>query len=74
MNNKLENFDEAKSCFKKAIKLNPNISQAWDGLGYACDKLGDYSGAYEAYQKAVELEPNNERFKTNRDTVKSKIG
>ncbi len=38
-----------------ATKADPNLAQAWNGLGYSSRKLGDYKAALTAYDKAIEL-------------------
>jgi tetratricopeptide (TPR) repeat protein len=37
--------------------LNPNLPQAYNGLGYAYRKLGDYAKALENYDRALQLSP-----------------
>lgn len=73
LNNQQKNFEEAKRCFKKALKINPNSASAWAGLGFAYDGAEDYSNSLEAYKKAVELEPANENYKKNLETAKQKL-
>ena len=71
--NNQEKFEEAKKCFKKALKINPDDASAWAGLGFAYDGSEDYSNSNEAYKKAVELEPNNENYKKNLEIAKQKL-
>lgn len=42
--------------YQKAIAKNPQMFQAWSGLGYAYRKTGDYPSALEAYDKALAIE------------------
>lgn len=42
---------------KKALELRPGIPAAWNNLGMASDQKGDYKGALDAFDKALELLP-----------------
>lgn len=48
-------YTKARAKFDAATKADPNLSQAWNGLGYSSRKLGDYKAALVAYDKAIEL-------------------
>jgi len=48
-------YTKARSSFEAATKADPNLAQAWNGLGYTNRKLGDYKTALTAYDKAIEL-------------------
>lgn len=48
-------YTTARAKFEEATKEDPNLSQAWNGLGYSLRKLGDYKAALTAYDKAIEL-------------------
>jgi tetratricopeptide (TPR) repeat protein len=50
-------YTTARAKFEEATKEDPNLSQAWNGLGYSSRKLGDYKKALAAYDKAIELRP-----------------
>jgi tetratricopeptide (TPR) repeat protein len=50
-------YTTARAKFEEATKEDPNLSQAWNGLGYASRKLGNYKAALAAYDKAIELRP-----------------
>jgi len=49
------NFSEAIRCFRKAIDINPNMSDAWYNLGIAYGREQKNSEALEYYQKAAQL-------------------
>jgi tetratricopeptide (TPR) repeat protein len=53
-----EEYEKAFKDFKKASELNPKLPQAYNGMGFAYRKLGDYPNALEMYDKALELAPN----------------
>jgi tetratricopeptide (TPR) repeat protein len=48
-------YGKAREQFKAATQADPNLAQAWNGLGYSSRKLGDYKAALAAYDKAIEL-------------------
>jgi tetratricopeptide (TPR) repeat protein len=56
--------DEARSLysialgkFERAVRLDPDMHEAWNYVGYAHRKLGDYDDALEAYERALALRP-----------------
>jgi tetratricopeptide (TPR) repeat protein len=53
-----EEHEKALQHFSKAAELNPSMPQAWNGMGFAHRKLGDYSRALESYDRALALAPN----------------
>lgn len=52
-------LDEAAAKFRSAVKVAPDNSGAWNGLGWACFNSGKNSEGEKAFQKAVELEPGH---------------
>lgn len=48
-------YGKAREQFTAATKADPNLAQAWNGVGYSSRKLGDYKAALTAYDKAIEL-------------------
>jgi protein O-GlcNAc transferase len=51
-------FDEAITCYQKAIKLNPHLTVAYNNLGNALQEKGQLDEAITCYQKALDLTPN----------------
>jgi tetratricopeptide (TPR) repeat protein len=51
-------YEKARKDFLAATEKNPGMFQAHGGLGYVHRKLGDHAAALEAYDRALELEPN----------------
>ncbi len=43
--------------FQRAVELDPKMHEAWNYVGYAHRKLGDYDDALEAYERALALRP-----------------
>jgi Flp pilus assembly protein TadD len=51
------NISEAISDLTKAVKLRPDIPEAFHNLGYAFERNGDIKNAIRAYEKALNLKP-----------------
>jgi tetratricopeptide (TPR) repeat protein len=49
----------AVQSFQQALKLAPEYSPAYLGLGYVYEKLKFWNGAIEAYQKSILYNPDN---------------
>lgn len=56
-------FNEAKASFDRAIELDKLNAEAYRALGMTNLELKDYNGAYHAWLKAVDLNPNDEKSK-----------
>lgn len=52
-----DEYGKALKDFKRAADLNPRLYQAYNGMGYATRKLGDYAKALEYYDKAIQMAP-----------------
>ena len=55
--------------FEAVIKQVPTWSWAWNNLGYAHYKLGDFAPAQRYYEKALKLEPGYPRALVNRGNI-----
>ena len=51
------NCTEAVADLTKAVKLRPDIPEAFHNLGYAFERCGDIKNAIRAYEKALILKP-----------------
>lgn len=51
------NYSEAVSDLTKAIKLRPDIPEAFHNLGYAYERCGETQKAVKAYERALTLKP-----------------
>lgn len=49
-------FEEAVGFYREAIEIGPETSDLWTHLGSCLQQLRDYDGAYEAYDRAQELD------------------
>lgn len=54
-----ENLDEAIQYFDLALRLDPDLIDAWVKRGYCFFHLNNYSQAIISYDKALAIEPNN---------------
>jgi protein O-GlcNAc transferase len=50
-----DSWAQAKACFERAIALDKDFMEAYDGLGLALESLGDKTAATVQYQKAIDL-------------------
>jgi tetratricopeptide (TPR) repeat protein len=74
-------FNVAEICFKQgesakavsyyqlAIKINPKWSKPYPQLGYAYLNIGEYAGAVEAFNKFLEIDPDNPQAPTIRNLI-----
>lgn len=51
-------LESAAADFRRSVKAEPTLFQAWSELGFALRKLGRYDQSLEAYDKALSIEPN----------------
>ena len=54
-----ERFLEAGIIYKQILKINPNFSQAYFGLGICFEKLGKINDAIRYFRKFSEIKPNS---------------
>lgn len=53
--------------YNSAIALKPEYSIAFNNKGISLFNLGKYDEALECFNKAIQLDPNNENAYTNRE-------
>ncbi|CAO3611230.1 unnamed protein product [Cunninghamella blakesleeana] len=58
---------------KKAVEIDPKYSKAYSRMGHAYFCLDKFEEAVTAYEKGLELDPNNATLKSSLATAKSKI-
>jgi arylsulfatase A-like enzyme/Flp pilus assembly protein TadD len=51
-------WPQARDRSRQALKLNPKLPLAWNDLGVALFQLGDKAEGLDAWQKAVDLQPD----------------
>jgi len=65
-------YEEAIPLYQKSIELlgnNKDKAVAWNRLGHAYRRLGDDGNAIAAYQRAIELDPEETAFKNDLDGI-----
>jgi tetratricopeptide (TPR) repeat protein len=50
-------FEKSLKDFKNAAQLNPQLFQAYNGMGFGYRKTGDYAKALEMYDQAIKMAP-----------------
>ena len=52
-----DHYASSQTKFLQAVKLDPNMYEAWNYVGYTSRKLGNYDVALAAYERALSLHP-----------------
>ena len=60
-------WKEALYRWKRAVEVDPTYAAAFNNLAIAYEHNGQFDDARVAYEKALELEPNNVLIKQNYD-------
>ena len=60
-------WKEAIYRWERASKIDPNYAAAWNNLGIAYEHQGAFDKAREAYEMALDLEPDNINIQQNYD-------
>jgi Tfp pilus assembly protein PilF len=63
-------WKEALYRWERATQIDPSYAAAFNNLAVAYEQQGNFDKAREAYEKAVQLEPNNLQIKQNYDLFK----
>ena len=61
---------EALAHWERAVKLDPTYAPAYNNLAIGYEQQGDFEKARNAYEKALELNPNNTYVKQNYELFK----
>ena len=70
----LENFEQAKADYNKAIEINPEYGNAYNNRGNIRAEQADYKGAIKDYNKAIELNSQFVEAYCNRGIAKENLG
>lgn len=70
---KISDFTNSIEDCKNALKIDPSYSKAWGRLGLALLSNNQYEEAFEAYSKAIQLEPTNDGYKQNLKIIEDKL-
>ena len=63
-------WKEALYRWERATQIDPTYAAAFNNLAIAYEQLGEFDKARDAYEKAVELEPDNLMIRQNYDLFK----
>jgi type IV pilus assembly protein PilF len=61
---------EAIYRWEKATEIDPSYAAAFNDLGIGYEHEGDLPKARKAYEKALELDPNNQQIRQNYELFK----
>jgi Flp pilus assembly protein TadD len=60
-------WQEARFRFERAAQSDPQSAAAFNNLAVALEQMGDFAGARKAYEKALELKPDDAYIQQNYD-------
>jgi tetratricopeptide (TPR) repeat protein len=60
--------------YNEAIRLNPNLAEAYNNRGIVRNELGDKPGAIDDYNLALKFNPNLAKAYYNRGNVRNELG
>jgi Flp pilus assembly protein TadD len=66
-------WDEAIFRWRKVLSSNPDSAAAYNNLAVAYEQKGRMNEAEAAYQKALELDPDNEYIEANLNNFKKNL-
>lgn len=65
-----ELWKEATYRWEKATQIDPTYAEAWNNLAVGYEYAGRFEDADAAYQRALQLEPDNAMIRQNYDLFK----
>lgn len=60
-------WQEARFRFERAVELDPQNASALNNLAVACEQMGEFDKARQAYEKALALKPSDIYIQQNFD-------
>jgi Flp pilus assembly protein TadD len=60
-------WQEARFRFERAVLAEPTNAAALNNLAVSLEQMGDFAGARKAYEKALELKPDDAYIQQNYD-------
>jgi len=70
---RLRKYSHADIAYSTAVRLEPNMPRWWFRLGNACEQLGEWKRAHDAYAKALSLSPAYQEALDAQARVKPKL-
>ena len=55
-------YEDGMALYRAAVKRYPDVAALWEGLGYCASHAGLHEEAVPANQRALELEPKNQKL------------
>ncbi|MFZ2635877.1 MAG: tetratricopeptide repeat protein [Rectinemataceae bacterium] len=71
---RMKQYEHADIAYATAVYLQPGLPRWWYRFGSALEALGNYKRAWEAYGKALAINPKYAEALAGRDRVKAKTG
>ena len=70
----MERYSDSAETFKKALAANPSHILSLNGMGMALAKLGHDSGAVDAFDRSLELDPSQPKIWFSKSSSLRKLG
>ncbi|MCK5633185.1 tetratricopeptide repeat protein, partial [bacterium] len=70
----IRDYGKALIQFEKAVKMDNQAVEAYNGLGLIYEKKGEYESAINYYNKVLEIKPNKAEAYSNRGVVYKSMG
>ncbi len=70
----LGRYQEAISCYDRALEIDPKNHYAWCNKGNVLDDLGRYQEAISCYDRALEIDPKYANAWSRKGLTLSKLG
>ena len=67
-------IDERVRCYGEAIRLTPNLAEAYHNRGIARNETGDLDGALRDFNEAIRLKPDDADAHYNRGIARNETG
>ncbi|GAH47423.1 unnamed protein product, partial [marine sediment metagenome] len=71
---KINKLEEASECFSLAIKIEPDLGEAWSRKGTVLSQMGKHEEAMKFIDRSLEIEPLNSQFLERKALVLSALG
>lgn len=70
----LDRYEEALSCYDRALEMDPRLVEAWHGKGNSLANLGRYEEALSCFDRALEIFPTDARAWYNKGVLLGSLG
>jgi len=66
----LGEFRQSEDAYKGALRLSPDMAEAWNNLAYALAQQGKSDESLEAINRALNISPDDDNYLDSRDELK----